>query len=204
MVNKQKITTIHDNTDFKVNFAGITQVGEFIYDHGGQVRPGLDYHIHYTNDKREVYMIGGIHGENTKIIEKVGGTKTLFSQYIDIKPSSKQKYPVITLAHPSESDYRIGSITRYFTRKTNNLNEAIFEISEDDFGNQNNLFTYIEFEWRISGTKEEVTRDNQITINVVNRDLPGSSRHLFPLQYWKPPKNSPDDLQKKLLLLKKP
>ena len=201
---KEEIKQVHDNTDFKLNFAGITLLGEFVYSHGGTVQPGLDYHIHYTNNKQEVYMIGGVDSESSRIVQKVGGTKTLFTQYTDVKVSTKEEYPVITPAYPSESDYSIGSITRYFTQKANNPNGAIFEISEEDFENQNSLFKYIDFEWRLSGTKQEVTRFNQITINAVNVDLPGISRHLFPLQYWRPPKNSPDDLQKKLLLLKKP
>ena len=62
---------IHDNTDFKVEFAGTTELGEFIYDHGGGVRPGLDYHIHYTNDKEEVYMTGGTHIKSSKIIRTI-------------------------------------------------------------------------------------------------------------------------------------
>ena len=32
MADRQKIKQIHDNTDFKTEFAGITQDGEFIYD----------------------------------------------------------------------------------------------------------------------------------------------------------------------------
>ena len=39
-------TCYNDNTDFKVDFAGITRLGEFKYTHGGSVQPGLDYHIH--------------------------------------------------------------------------------------------------------------------------------------------------------------
>ena len=202
---REKIKQIHENTDFKVEFAGTTELDEFIYDHGGHVQPGLDYHIHYTNNKEEVYMTGGVHIKSSKIIRKSQyGKRTLFSQYTDIKPSSKVKYPAITPAVPSEDDYRIGSFTRYFTRKVNDSNALVFEISKEDFDNQNHLFKYVDFEWRLSGTKQEVTRFNQKKMNVANRDLPGISRNLFPLQYWKPPKNSPDDMRKKLLLLRNP
>ena len=68
---KEEMMQIHENTDFKANFAGITQLGEFKYTHGGSVKPGLEYHIHYTNDKEEVFMTGGTHNSSSKIIEKV-------------------------------------------------------------------------------------------------------------------------------------
>ena len=37
----------------------------------------------------------------------------------------------------------------------------------------------------------------------LEKDYPGISNVLFPLQHWKPPKDSVDDLQKKLSLLRK-
>ena len=75
---KEEIKQIHENTDFKVSFAGITELNEFVYaGHNGSVQPGLEYHIHYTNDKREVYMTGGIHNESSRIIERINGKNTL-------------------------------------------------------------------------------------------------------------------------------
>ena len=68
---KKEMKVIHDKTDFKIDFAGTTQLGEFRYTHGGSVQPGLEYHIHYTNDKEEVFMTGGVHNPSSKIIEKV-------------------------------------------------------------------------------------------------------------------------------------
>tara|TARA_B100001778_G_C18433901_1_gene559120 strand:+ start:40 stop:660 length:621 start_codon:yes stop_codon:yes gene_type:complete len=201
---KEEIKQIHENTDFRVTFAGITQLSEFVYaEHNGSVQPGLEYHIHYTNDKREVYMTGGAHTADSKIIERVDGKNTSFKQYRDIKNVKKQTYPNITPAAPSENDYSVGSFTRYFTQKANDSNAVIFEISEDDFDNQNNLFIYISLQWRLSGTKFEVSRFNEKKMAIANRDLPGVIRNLFSLQYWRAPKNSPEDLQKKLSLLRK-
>ena len=89
---KEEMMKIHKNTDFKVNFAGVTQIGEFIYTHGGSVRPGLEYHIHYTNDKEEVFMTGNTHNPSSKIIERVNG-KTLFSTYSELISKTKKQYP---------------------------------------------------------------------------------------------------------------
>ena len=78
----------------------------------------------------------------------------------------------------------------------------IFEISKRDFNSKNNLYKYTSFRWRISGKREEVIRDNGRTIRIQEIDYPGISKILSPLQLWKPPKNSAESLQKKLLLLK--
>jgi len=193
---------IHEDTDFIVSYAGVTTSGEFVYTHGGRVQPGLTYHIHYTNEKDEVFMTGGSHIQSSKIIEKVSGTDSLFKSYTKISSAQKTKYPEGILTFPSDSDYRIGSFTRYFTQLANNSSADIFEISSEDNDQQNNLFRYINFKWRISGTKNEVTRDNQRTMDSINSDFVGIIRKLFPLQLWKPPKNSPDSLQKKLVLLR--
>ena len=83
---KREIEKIHDKTDFKVEFAGVTQLGEFKYSHGGSVQPGMEYHIHYTNDKKEVFMTGAIHNSNSKIIKKVS----------DIRKSSVEKISIDT------------------------------------------------------------------------------------------------------------
>ena len=179
---------------------------EFIYeDTKSYIKPDTLYSVYYTLDKREVYLTGISSSNNSRMMIRSSiNTRTLFDRYINLKFPIRQKYPTIILPNPSESDYTIGSIKRYFAQKANNPNADIFEVSKPDFTVKNDLYRYIQFEWRISGLKSEIVRDNQRTINFVNRDFIGISKLLFPLQLWKPPKGSPDDLQKKLLLLKKP
>ena len=69
---KREMMRVHKDTDFKVNPAGVTELGEFIYTHGGSVQQFIEYHIHYTNNKKEVFMTGGVHNSSSKIIRKVG------------------------------------------------------------------------------------------------------------------------------------
>ena len=201
MTNKQKIRNIKTNIERTIQ--GLrTKPQEFIYEHTkGFVRPDMVYSVYYTLSKKEVYLTGIIDTSNSKIIKKVNN-KTMFSKYVDLKVPTRQKYPEITLTNPSESDYRIGSITRYFTQKGNNKNSDIFEISKKDFEDKNNLYKYTSGRWRISGKREEVIRDNRRTIRLQEINYPGISKLLFPLQLWKPSKNSAESLQKKLLLLK--
>ena len=191
---------IHKKTDFKVNFAGTTQFGEFKYSHGSSVQPGLEYHIHYTNDKREVFMTGAVHSLRSKIIEKNNGSPSLFSIYTKKKRKVKQEYPKKYNPIPREGDYGVGTLNRYFTQKVNNLNGELFEISKDDFENKNTLFRYFEMTWRLTGTKSEVTRDNTRTINSVSstRGNEQLRKILFPLQLWKSPKGSIEEIREKL------
>ena len=201
MLNKKQIQNIKTNIERTIQ--GLrTKPQEFIYDKTkGFVRPGMVYSVYYTLSKKEVYLTGIKDTSNSKVIKKVNN-KTMFSKYSELKTPIRQKYPEIISVNPTESDYRIGSITRYFTQKGNNKNSDIFEISKDDFEDQNNLYKYTSFRWRISGKREEVIRDNRRTIRIQEIDYPGISKILSPLQLWKPPKNSTESLQKKLLLLK--
>ena len=149
-------------------------------------------------------MTLGTHISSSKIIEKIGGKKTLFSQYTEIKQSVRKDYPSKFRPYPTDNDYKIGTIKRYFAQKANNPNGDLFEISEDDYGVKHPLFRYVEIDWTISGKKSVVIRVNLRTINFISlrRGNETLDKQLFPLQLWRPAKNSPDDLQKKLSLLK--
>ena len=201
MANKQQIQNIKTNIERTVQ--GLrTKPQEFIYDKTkGFVRPDMVYSVYYTLSKKEVYLTGITDTSNSKIIKRVNN-KTMFSKYVGLKTPTRQKYPEVTPANPSKSDYRIGRIKRYFTQKANDRSADIFEVSKKDFNSQNNLYRYTSFQWRISGKREEVIRDNGATMIGQEKDYSGISRLLFPLQLWIPPKDSPEDLQKKLLLLK--
>jgi len=202
---KEEMMRVHKDTDFKVNFAGVTELGEFKYTHGGSVQPGIEYHIHYTNNKEEVFMTGGVHNSSSKIIERVGDNKSLYSSYTSKKRKPKQPYPNKFRPIPTEGDYGIGNFNRYFAQKANNLNGELFEISKKDFQNKNSLFRYFELNWIISGKKIEVSGFNTTTLlnAAKNRANTQLLKMLFPLQYWNPPKDSIDTIQSKLRRRKK-
>ena len=201
MSTKQQIQNI--KTDNERTVQGLrTKPQEFTYKQTkGFVKPNTLYSIYYGLNKKETYLTGISDTSNSKVIKRVKN-KTLYSNYTSIKSVIRQPYPKPTPIKPTESNYRIGEITRYFTQVANDETKPIFEISAKDFGNQNSLYRYTEFQWRISGTKEEVTRDNQITIYDLELEYKDISKKLFPLQLWKPTRDSYEDVQKKLLLLK--
>lgn len=201
MIDKKQIQNIKTNIERTIQGL-VAKPKEFTYkETGGFVRNKMTYSIYYTLNKDEVYLTGTTDSTNSQIIEKVND-KTMFSEYKDLASLTRTPYPKTTPAKPTESDYEIGEITRYFTQVANDETKPIFEISAKDFGNQNSLYRYTEFQWRISGTKEEVARDNQITIYDLELEYKDISKKLFPLQLWKPTRDSYEDVQKKLLLLK--
>ena len=127
-------------------------------------------------------MTGGVHTASSKIIEKIRSErdkrfkenkfeKTIYGRYSDVKNLNRDNYPKKISIFPSDSDYRVGTITRYFAQKANNTEDDLFEISEEDSQNTNPLFRYLSFEWRISGTRQEVFRDNQRTIDSLIQEV---------------------------------
>ena len=201
MIDKKQIQNIKTNIERTIQGL-VAKPKEFTYkESGGFVRNKMVYSIYYTLSKDEVYLTGTTDSTNSQIIEKVND-KTMFSEYKDLASLTRTPYPKTAPAKPTDNDYRIGQIRRYFTQVANDETKPIFEISAKDFGNQNSLYRYTEFQWRISGTKEEVTRDNQITIYDLELEYKDISKKLFPLQLWKPIRDSYEDVQKKLLLLK--
>ena len=203
MVSKQQIQNIKTNIERTIQGLS-TKPQEFVYSHTkGLVKPGTMYSVYFTLSKKEVYLTGITDTSNSKLILRNRiKDRTLFDKYVRLKFPKRQKYPKVISVNPSKSDYRIRSIMRYFTQKGNNRNADIFEVSKADFSSKNNLYRYTSFQWRISGKKEEVTRDNQRTMRRLEKGYPGISKLLFPLQLWIPSKDSSESLQKKLLLLK--
>ena len=79
----------------------------------------------------------------------------------------------------------------------------MYEISESDFNKNLTLYNKTSFNWVISGIKEDARSQNRITIRNTERNFKGINKILFPLQYWRPSKDTPVTLEKKLSLLKK-
>ena len=202
MSSREQIRNIKQNIE-RTTQGLFTKLQEFRYvETGGFVKPNTLYSIYNTLDKDEKYLTGLKDSTNSKLIFKVKD-KSSFLRYRELKFPSRENYPVETRPEITDSDYRIGSITRYFTQDVNDLTKPPFEITQDDFENQNNLYKYTSFNWKLDGTREEVIRDNQNTINDLMINYPNIDKSLFPLQFYRAPQNSPDDLEKKLSLLKK-
>lgn len=202
MANKQQIQIIKENNERVIQ--GLrTKLKEFVYDEtGGYVKPDKLYSIYYTLNKRKVYLTGTQNTYTSKVINKTVENDS-FVRYNEIKKTTRQNYPKPTPVKPTDANYENGSIKRYFTQMGNDKNKPVFEISLNDYSKQNSLYKYTEINWIISGKKQEVERDNQVTINSLLREYPTITKTLTALQFWIPPKNSRDSVENKLKRLKK-
>jgi hypothetical protein len=178
----------------------VTLPNEFIYkDMGGKVKPNIVYSIYYSLNKNEVYLTGLKSDLKSREMQKINRSEfTSFKNYKILKNPTPSSYPKHYKKTPTDSDYRIGNIRRSFTRLTNDINAEVFEVSEKDSGNGNPLYLNINFDWTISGLKEDVIRKNEKVMKEQEKILPGISKLLTPLEYWKPKKGSKDDTVKKL------
>lgn len=75
--------------------------------------------------------------------------------------------PNTIVPKPTEEDYEIGSIDRYFVQKANDINGFIYEINLDTFQmlHENPYWISEIVRWRISGPLDAVYNDNGMIID---------------------------------------
>ena len=202
MADNKRIRNIKSNYE-RVIQGLITGFKQFYYvNTGGYVKPDTTYSIYYMPSKKVIYLTGTLSSSNSRQIKSLS-KPTLFEEYSKLTSLTKDVYPRPIIPQPSKSDYSVGTMTRYIAVKANIPTDKIIEISEDDFNSKNSLFKYSSFIWKVSGMKTDVSIENTKTINGLIKEYFNITDLLFPLQYWKPPEASVDDVQKKLSLLKR-
>jgi hypothetical protein len=90
---------------------------------------------------------------------------------------------VIPRAHiptPTELDYTIGFIKRYFCQKVNSSTNPIFEVNVDEYHTliKNPYYITTTLEWRITGTNEELEYSNRVSTAIAARRIPRLSLYL--------------------------
>jgi len=181
----------------------LTDKSEFIYvDNESPVPANKMYSVYYLNNKNKLYFTNLITSNYVRQLIRVNDFD-LYEQYTNITSVNREVYPSTITPNITDKDYTKRFINRYFIQKANDKNAKVFEISESDFNKNLTLYNKTSFNWVISGIKEDVRRQNTITIKNTELNFKGISKMLFPLQYWRPSKDSPVTLEKKLSLLKK-
>ena len=173
---------------------------QFVTDQGKFVKKGTMYHIHYTKDLGEHFMIGTGHDNIlSKLIFPldVEGI-TQFGYY-----SSLNKQEPLTLestvTYPTERDYKKGSFTRYFARKANEEKSLPFEVSKADSG-ASPLYIYTSVNWNLKGTKTQIYFRNNKQIALAMKIIPNIYRILNPYQFYRAEENlTPMELVKERL-----
>lgn len=115
---------------------------------------------------------------------------------IDINNLPTQKYPTNYNPKPTPDDYKLGEFTRYFCKKTNEIN--YIEINKDTYNGLSQkdpsyvweLFIPIKYQWIISGEEKEVFKINKnVTKHMMDTfKLPFLNKFLNEnyLRFWKP------------------
>ena len=180
----------------------LTDKSEFIYvDNESPVPANKMYSVYYLNNKNKLYFTNLITSNYVRQLIRVNDFD-LYEQYTNITSVNREVYPSTITPNITDKDYTKRFINRYFIQKANDKNAKVFEISESDFNKNLTLYNKTSFSWVILGIKEDVIRQNTITIRNKERNFKGINKILFPLQYWRPSKDVPVTLEKKLSLLK--
>ena len=181
----------------------LTKKSDFVYaDNDSFVPENKTYSVYYLTDKSKLYFTNLITSKYVRELIRVKDFD-LYEQYTNIKSSNREIYPLNYKVELKDDDYSTGLIQRYFIQKGNDINAKVFEISEEDYNKKLTLYNKTSFKWVITGIKEDVRRQNTITIRNAERNYKGINKILTPLQYWRPSKDTPVTLEKKLSLLKK-
>lgn len=99
--------------------------------------------------------------------------------------------PNTTVPSPTDSDYQLGFIYRYFIQKANDENAFIYEVSETDydFYSENHFWKRIRIKWRISGPTNSIYKSgvledrgvmasNKSSISIASSELKNISLYL--------------------------
>ena len=176
------ISAIHEKTD-RVEKNKVAKEKEFYSKRGKYIPKGTLYHIHYTTDLEVHYMTGGEHNERTQLIFR----KSIFDNDFDYY-NTLNRQEVIKLEStskpPTEDDYRVGRMMRYFAKKANDTSSPVFEVSEEDF-ESSPLYNFVSLLWYIRGNKIRVTKLNQREIKVASIEIPNIGKLLPILQYYR-------------------
>jgi hypothetical protein len=74
---------------------------------------------------------------------------------------------------PTENDYKVGYIQRYFIQKRSDTSAYIYEVSKSYYMNvlNNPFFKGVMVQWKISGNREEVKEMNRKSISYSSKDM---------------------------------
>ena len=81
---------------------------------------------------------------------------------------------------PTENDYKVGYIQRYFIQKRNAEDSYVYEVTRQYYSDIsiNPFFTGVIVKWKISGKREEVREMNRKSVNYVSKDMKNLSLYL--------------------------
>jgi len=180
-INDRTVRVIRDAKNFN------SKEGEFRYEDGRPVKVGVPYHIHYTSDMTEVYMTEHEHIAETSRIIYPNGIKTDFQYYNTLNKQESLKIEGHQSA-PNDKTYQAGFYYRYFARQANNNESPPFEIHVSDY-EKSSLYVYAMVKFYIAGDETDVSIKNRAQLLAASIKVPGLSKAVYPLQYYRYDRN---------------
>lgn len=106
------------------------------------------------------------------------------SRFNTISSQSNDDYKIrqirTSVTSPTENDYKIGYIQRYFIQKRSDESAFIYEVGKLYFSNilNNPFFKGVVVKWKISGKREEVMEMNKKSIKYSSTNMKTLSLYL--------------------------
>lgn len=111
-----------------------------------------------------------------------------YKEIVKLKSEFNQVNIISYIPTPTDEDYKIGYITRYFLQKSNDKDGIIYEIRKKTISKFSNNSFYIvtSLDWRLTGEPDEVKTSNSASIRLASEDIPKISLYLPNLlQFYK-------------------
>ena len=106
------------------------------------------------------------------------------SRYNEISDNNNSDFNIkrisTSVPSPTENEYKIGYIQRYFIQKRNDENSYVYEVTRQyyNFVLNNPFFSGVILKWKISGNREEVRIMNQKSVRYASKDIKNISLYL--------------------------
>jgi len=86
----------------------------------------------------------------------------MYKDVLNSPDDYKIEYPQTIIPEPSDTDYSLGFIKRYFIKRSNDTNSHIYEVAEGDYTTylKNPFWTAVSIKWRIAGPTSETYKLN--------------------------------------------
>lgn len=100
--------------------------------------------------------------------------------------------PNTIVPSPTETDYKLGFIYRYFIQKANDDNAFIYEVSQSEYDlyNHNAFWKKLKLKWRISGPTDPIYKAGEVedrgVINSNKSSLSAASSHFKNISLYLP------------------
>lgn len=81
---------------------------------------------------------------------------------------------------PTEKDYNVGYIRRFFIQKANDNGAVIYEIKRTSFNKfiNNGFYKAVELDWKIVGDVNDVKKSNSASIRLASKEISKLSLYL--------------------------